>query len=162
MGPILSTGVADYTCQVAEIRGRRTGKGGLPCGGACEDRGVSSGWPTELSTFVGRAEELDAVGGELRRGGLITLVGPGGIGKTRLALRATAQYRGGPAHWFDLQAVQAEGLLGAVEAGLGTIVAPNVESLAAIASGLNGGRHSGAVSGRDDPRDEPGAPWRRR
>jgi len=138
MGPILSTGVADYTCQVAEIRGRRRGKGGLPSGGACEDRGVSSGWPTELSTFVGRAEELDAVGGELRRGGLITLVGPGGIGKTRLALRATAQHRGGPAHWFDLQAVQAEGLLGAVEAGLGTIVAPNVEPLAAIASGLGG------------------------
>lgn len=97
---------------------------------------MSSGWPTELSSFVGRAEELGAVAGELRRGGLVTLVGPGGIGKTRLALRAAGQYRAGPAHWFDLQAVQADGLPGALEAGLGTVVSPGAESTAAIASRL--------------------------
>ena len=92
--------------------------------------------PPELSTFVGRVQELAAVTAALRRGGLVTLVGPGGIGKTRLAIRASAEYADGPVHWLGLQAVSAGGLLGAVEEALGTVMAPGVEPATAIASGL--------------------------
>ncbi|MPZ28171.1 MAG: AAA family ATPase [Micromonosporaceae bacterium] len=48
--------------------------------------------PPELSSFVGRAAELAAIGelvaaGEVAAGGVLSLVGPGGCGKTRLAIR---------------------------------------------------------------------------
>ncbi|HEY5397947.1 MAG TPA: AAA family ATPase, partial [Trebonia sp.] len=46
--------------------------------------------PAELSAFVGRADELAALAGLLRRGRHVTVTGPGGVGKTRLALRAAA------------------------------------------------------------------------
>ena len=47
--------------------------------------------PAELSGFVGRTDELAALAGLLRRGRLVTVTGPGGVGKTRLALRAAAE-----------------------------------------------------------------------
>ncbi|MFI6167668.1 LuxR C-terminal-related transcriptional regulator [Nocardia sp. NPDC051052] len=43
--------------------------------------------PTELSSFIGRTEELTAIGAAVAPGKVVTLVGPGGCGKTRLALR---------------------------------------------------------------------------
>jgi predicted ATPase/DNA-binding CsgD family transcriptional regulator len=46
--------------------------------------------PVEVSAFVGRAGELDALAGLLRGGRHVTVTGPGGVGKTRLALRAAA------------------------------------------------------------------------
>jgi predicted ATPase/class 3 adenylate cyclase len=47
---------------------------------------ASSRLPLPLSSFVGRGEELDAVEALLGRPGLVTLLGPGGSGKTRLAI----------------------------------------------------------------------------
>ena len=49
--------------------------------------------PTDVSTFVGRAGELEQLESLLRRDDvrLVTLTGPGGIGKTRLALRVAAE-----------------------------------------------------------------------
>ena len=44
--------------------------------------------PVELSSFVGRARELSGVRRLLSTAHVITLTGPGGIGKSRLALRA--------------------------------------------------------------------------
>lgn len=38
-----------------------------------------------LSSFVGRSEELARVSAQLQRGRLVTLIGTGGVGKTRLA-----------------------------------------------------------------------------
>jgi predicted ATPase/DNA-binding CsgD family transcriptional regulator len=46
--------------------------------------------PAEVSAFVGRTDELTALAGLLRRGRHVTVTGPGGVGKTRLALRAAA------------------------------------------------------------------------
>ncbi len=44
-------------------------------------------FPTPLTSFVGREDEVAALGQALREHRLVTVVGPGGIGKTRLALR---------------------------------------------------------------------------
>ena len=47
--------------------------------------------PPEATTFIGRNEELAAIGDLLLDHRLVTLTGPGGTGKTRLAVRAAAQ-----------------------------------------------------------------------
>lgn len=46
--------------------------------------------PAELTSFVGRRRELKDLHGLLRAKRLVTLIGPGGIGKTRLAVRAAS------------------------------------------------------------------------
>ena len=51
-----------------------------------------SNLPAELSSFVGRRNELAAVRTGLASHRLVTLLGPGGIGKTRLAFRAAADH----------------------------------------------------------------------
>ena len=59
-----------------------------PCGGL----GMLGG---ELTGFVGRRRELAGVREALARARLVTLTGPGGTGKTRLAVRAAAEMRRG-------------------------------------------------------------------
>jgi len=51
----------------------------------------------QLSSFVGRERELRDVKAALQNGRLITLSGPGGVGKTRLALQVAAEVL----HEFD-------------------------------------------------------------
>ena len=46
--------------------------------------------PAETNEFVGRTAELSQLDGLLRTASLVTLVGPGGVGKSRVALRAAA------------------------------------------------------------------------
>ena len=46
--------------------------------------------PTNLTSFVGREEELRKAGDLLARSRLLTLTGPGGTGKTRLSLQLAA------------------------------------------------------------------------
>ncbi|MEU7814328.1 LuxR C-terminal-related transcriptional regulator [Pseudonocardia sp. NPDC049154] len=53
----------------------------------------TSGLPAELTAFVGRRTELAAVKRTLSAHRLVTLIGPGGVGKTRLALRTTDEVR---------------------------------------------------------------------
>ena len=58
--------------------------------------------PDPLTSFVGRETDLAAIADLLERARLVTLVGPGGIGKTRLAIEAVR--RAAPAYpdgaWF--------------------------------------------------------------
>lgn len=46
--------------------------------------------PVELTGFVGRTEEIALIRAELARSRLVTLAGPGGVGKSRTAMRAAA------------------------------------------------------------------------
>ncbi|WP_326566731.1 BTAD domain-containing putative transcriptional regulator [Amycolatopsis rhabdoformis] len=63
---------------------------------------VTDRLPVRLTSFVGRGEELKRLAELLDGARLVTLVGPGGAGKTRLATEAAARH---PAHepgrvWF--------------------------------------------------------------
>src|ERR1700759_2356836 len=55
-------------------------------------RGVGRppGLPAEMSSLVGRGPQIAAVREGLRAARVVTLTGPGGCGKTRLALRVAA------------------------------------------------------------------------
>jgi predicted ATPase len=55
-------------------------------------RGAAHRLPAPLSSFVGRARELAEVKRSLESSRLLTLTGPPGVGKTRLALEAAAQF----------------------------------------------------------------------
>ena len=54
---------------------------------------VTGNLPAELTSFVGRRGELAEVRRLLAKSHLVTLTGVGGVGKTRLALRAAAELR---------------------------------------------------------------------
>lgn len=70
-------------------------------GGADEPR-IPNNLPNASTTFVGRANELAQLSDALRASRIVTLLGPGGIGKSRLAIRAARMllpsYRDGA--WF--------------------------------------------------------------
>ncbi len=47
--------------------------------------------PTESTPFIGRKDELTAIKRHIQETRLLTIIGPGGIGKTRLALKAAEE-----------------------------------------------------------------------
>lgn len=49
--------------------------------------GPAAGLPVQLTSFVGREQELTALSAALQTARLLSAVGPGGVGKTRLAIR---------------------------------------------------------------------------
>jgi predicted ATPase/DNA-binding CsgD family transcriptional regulator len=62
---------------------------GQPSKGSRADR--SGNLPAELTSFVGRQRELGQVADALSASRLVSLVGPGGVGKTRLAARTATR-----------------------------------------------------------------------
>jgi predicted ATPase/class 3 adenylate cyclase/DNA-binding CsgD family transcriptional regulator len=60
---------------------------GVPARDVGPGAGSGTGLPAEVSSLVGRGPEIAAVRERLRVGRVVTLTGPGGGGKTRLALR---------------------------------------------------------------------------
>ena len=79
--------------------------------------------PAEVTGFVGREAELSQVTALLRTSRLVTVTGTGGVGKTRLALRAATQTEGGyrdGARMVELSSVRdPELLVNAIAAALG-------------------------------------------
>ncbi|WP_327701431.1 NB-ARC domain-containing protein [Streptomyces decoyicus] len=75
---------------------------------------MASNIPEESTSFVGRRAELRRIDEELTEHRLITLTGPGGVGKTRIAMRAAraaaARFPDGVC-WADLWPLQGAGRL---------------------------------------------------
>ncbi len=118
-------GVADRR-ELADLAGSRRGPG-------------MTGLPASRTTFVGRAEETAAVADALREARLVTLLGPGGMGKTRLATVVAAE-AGTPGAFVDLVPVR-EGLVTrAVAAALGVTERPPQTLEQALAERLRAGR----------------------
>jgi predicted ATPase/class 3 adenylate cyclase len=70
--------------------------------------------PVQLTSFVGRDAEIAAVNDLLDRARLVTLTGPGGTGKTRLALQVAAERlarHGDGAFFVELAAITDAGLV---------------------------------------------------
>lgn len=70
--------------------------------------------PSPLTTFVGRRNEIDAVKQLLKQHRLVTLTGPGGAGKTRLALRVAEEMSGlfrDGVYFVDLAAINEASLV---------------------------------------------------
>ena len=103
---------------------------------------VPSNLPHEATSFVGREGDIVAVCELLGTHRFVTLLGPGGIGKTRLSLQVAARLR--PEHpdgvWFvDLAAIVDGALVPKAVAGAAGVAEehgrPLVESLAAHFTG---------------------------
>ncbi len=56
-------------------------------------RGLLGNLPAEVTSFVGRRQEVTGIRRMLSAGRLVTLTGAGGVGKTRLAQRVGAEMR---------------------------------------------------------------------
>jgi predicted ATPase/DNA-binding CsgD family transcriptional regulator len=76
--------------------------------------------PSPLTSFVGRATERAELADALKHHRLVTAVGPGGVGKTRLALTVAADvaHRYADGSWYvDLVPVTDTAMIGAAVAG---------------------------------------------
>ncbi|MFD6155809.1 LuxR C-terminal-related transcriptional regulator [Nocardia sp. NPDC060256] len=96
--------------------------------------------PAELSSFIGRTEELEAIGAAIAPGKVVTLVGPGGCGKTRLALRAahtvSEDWPDG-VRWVALEEEHDDAaVVHRVAAALGVLLPGGADPLATVARGL--------------------------
>ena len=96
--------------------------------------------PTALTPFVGRAGELEELQGLVAANRLLTLTGPGGVGKTRLALEVAATVRDAfpDGVWLaDLTPVT-EGAMVApvIAAGIGLLVAELAQDAGDIEAAL--------------------------
>jgi predicted ATPase len=102
--------------------------------------GTMHGFPAVLTSFVGRAAVVDEVAGQLGQYRLVTVTGPGGAGKTRLAGEVARQVAGGFADgvWLaELGAVRDPAQVGAaVAAALGIRDLPSVAPADALAHAL--------------------------
>ncbi|MFZ4299709.1 ATP-binding protein [Streptomyces cinereoruber] len=68
--------------------------------------------PARLTSFIGRDAELGDLAADWGARRLVTLTGPGGVGKTRLALEAAETYDG-PVHLAELASVRDGATVGA-------------------------------------------------
>ena len=102
--------------------------------------GSMHGFPAALTSFVGRAAVADEIAGQLGQYRLVTVTGPGGAGKTRLAGEVAKQVAGrfGDGVWLaELAAVRDPAqVAAAVAAALGIRDLPAVAVADALARAL--------------------------
>jgi non-specific serine/threonine protein kinase len=102
--------------------------------------GSMHGFPAALTSFVGRAAVVDEIAGQLDQYRLVTVTGPGGAGKTRLAGEVARQVAGQFADgvWLaELAAVRDPAqVAAAVAAALGIRELPSVAAADALAYAL--------------------------
>lgn len=96
--------------------------------------------PVALTSLIGRQRELQKLDTLLRGSRLLTLVGTGGSGKTRLGLAlaesSRPKFRHG-AWWVDLASVTGRGLIaGTVASALGISLSPGEDAAATVARQL--------------------------
>jgi len=107
------------------------------------DPGRLAGAPAALTRFIGRDAERDLLASALREGRLVTLHGPGGVGKTRLAVEvahaAGASFPSGRT-FVDLIPVREGYVAQATAAALGVSERPGEALEEAIAARLGDGR----------------------
>ncbi|MFN0088744.1 MAG: ATP-binding protein, partial [Acidimicrobiales bacterium] len=105
---------------------------------------VQGNLPSPPTSFVGRVEETKLLAAEIRSHRLVTLVGPGGVGKTRLSIEAAGavadEFPDGV--WFvELAPVADPGaVLSAVASTLSVSPQADVGLLASIVAALTGRR----------------------
>ena len=96
--------------------------------------------PASLPSLLGRDDDLAALGSLIEHHRLVTIVGAGGMGKTRLAQALLHARRGAYAHsvcWVELAPVaDAATLPGAIAAALGVRLGTGEEPLDALAAAL--------------------------
>ncbi|MEO0602163.1 MAG: helix-turn-helix domain-containing protein, partial [Myxococcota bacterium] len=93
-----------------------------------------------LSPFVGRVRELAELTRAADAGRLVTVVGLGGVGKTRLAYHYASTWPRGDVAWCDLTAARTrDDVLRAMASALGTTLKQNPETaLATVLSSRRG------------------------
>jgi predicted ATPase/class 3 adenylate cyclase len=80
---------------------------------------IPNNLPMQISPLVGRDQEFEAIAGLVARSRLVTLIGPGGIGKTRVALQVAADAARDDGAWFvDLPSCVDGSLVPSVIAGV--------------------------------------------
>lgn len=94
--------------------------------------------PVPLSTFIGRAAELAHLADALHEHRLVTVVGPGGVGKTRLAIetavRVAERFPDG-VWWIDLTSSRdLDAVVGQVIAALGQSVGTGAAPIDALSA----------------------------
>jgi predicted ATPase/DNA-binding CsgD family transcriptional regulator len=120
--------------------------GSVPAGASASSPGrgsLRSGrvLASPLTTFVGRTEAVQEVAGLLQGSRLVTVTGPGGVGKTRLAIEVARQQAGrfaDGACLVELAAVSEPALVPAtVAAALGIPQAPDLSATESLAATLH-------------------------
>ena len=96
--------------------------------------------PVELTSLIGRAGEIDRVQALLGEHRLVTVVGPGGVGKTRVAQRAARAVVGDFQHgvcYVDLAALDRNGdVAGAVSSAAGIADRPRTQTMDTVIAEL--------------------------
>jgi predicted ATPase len=100
--------------------------------------------PLQVTSFIGRVQEVADIRRELSRTRLLTLAGPGGVGKTRLALRVAEEERAAFSDgvgFVELASLTEQALIPQAVAALFSLRETPQESLIAVLSRTLQSRH---------------------
>jgi predicted ATPase/DNA-binding SARP family transcriptional activator len=108
--------------------------------------------PAALTSFVGRDEELSRLRSLLAAARLVTLVGPGGAGKTRLAVEAAARWSGetGEGAWL----VELAGVTDQAQVAAAVLTALGLRE-GVLPSAVSGSAGPGNAAGDAGPAGDP-------